>query len=106
MAGVAVYIQNKIIATVHRARPSQDGRAICEWNYKGQTFRARRHDARDAYITLNSLVDIPGSLMCDRCLPSEKTIAFGNAEHDLSGDESECTARACTKHNQAGLRSA
>ena len=38
----SVYTQNTIAATVHRARPSQDGRAICGWNYKGQTFRARR----------------------------------------------------------------
>ena len=82
-----VYIQNAITATVHRARPSQDGRTICGWHYIGQSFRARRQDSRDAYLMLTALADIPCSLMCERRLASEKALAYGMMEPELSGDE-------------------
>ena len=62
------YIQNVTSAIVHKARATQDGRAVCGWHYTGQTYRTKRSNKHEAILTLKSLDGIPCSLLCERCL--------------------------------------
>ena len=37
--------------------------------------------------TVESLVDMPGMMMCEKCLPTERAIAVGRYDADMSADE-------------------
>ena len=76
-------------ATIHRARTNDDSRTLCGWNYRGATFRARRTDTSGVYRELNGIATIPGHMMCDRCLPTERAVALNkDIIHDeVSADE-------------------
>jgi hypothetical protein len=81
------YLQNTITATVHCARSIDSGHAICGWRFA----TARRPPNGMAYRVISSLVNLPGSMICERCMPTERAIAasISNADEcDLSGDES------------------
>jgi hypothetical protein len=81
------YLQNTITATVHCARSIDGGYAICGWRFA----TARRPLNGMAYRILHTLVNLPGSMICERCMPTERAIALSmsNADEiDLSGDES------------------
>ena len=86
---VAAYIQNIATATVHQASPKYFGRARCGWTYDGPTARARRTVPANSYRTLPHLNGLPGDIICDRCLPTERAAALGrDLVHDeVSGDE-------------------
>ncbi len=80
------FIQNTISATVHLARLLDDGHAVCGWRFS----TARRGPAGPAYRVLHSLVDLPGGMLCERCMPTERAIALSSENCDLaelSGDE-------------------
>ena len=82
-----VYIQNTITATVHLALTLDDGHAACGWRFA----TARRPTSGLAYRVVHSLVNLPGSMLCERCLPTERAIAESAANSVdvyLSGDES------------------
>ena len=85
------FVRHSITATVHRLRPSDDSRTICGICVTGATCRARRQDSSKTYIPLEKLDDIPGILLCDRCLHSERTLALERELIDaaISGDELE-----------------
>ena len=83
------YVQNTVTGTVQRARPIDDGRTLCGLSFRGSTHRARRRDGSTSYCMLESISEIPGQMLCDRRLPSERAAAMDkDIIHDkLSGDE-------------------
>ena len=76
-------MQNTGTATIHMAKCGDDGRTVCGWPYA----RARARGPELPYRPIQSLVDMPGMLLCEKCLPSERAIAVGRYEADLSADE-------------------
>ena len=78
-----VYVQNTATATIHMAKRGDDGRTICGWPYA----RARARGPELPYRPIQNLVDMPGMLLCEKCLPTERAIAVGRYEADLSADE-------------------
>ena len=63
--------------------------SLCGCCYKGATFRGCRSNAIDAYRPLDSIGDLPGCMLCDRCMPNERVAAFSSelVAADMSGDE-------------------
>ena len=84
------FVQHAVLDTVHRLRPSDAARTICGICVMGATFRARRQDVK-TYVPIDSIADIPGILLCDRCLHTERIAALAKELPDaaLSGDEVE-----------------
>ena len=82
------YVQHDVTATVHRQRPGDPSRSICGIAISGATCRARRQDKK-TYVPIDSLKDIPGLLICERCLKIERARALEKELIDaaLSGDE-------------------
>jgi len=83
------YPQNAASRTVHRSSPSFTGRTCCGLTYNGATARARRRIPKDAFAILPSLADLPGDIICDRCLPEARRAAFMRdmIHKKLCGDE-------------------
>ena len=83
------YVQNTTTATIHWASLAAVGRAVCGYCYSGPTFRARRRKAAKSFREVQSIADIPGHMLCERCLPNERKAALNkDLVHDgLSGDE-------------------
>jgi hypothetical protein len=82
-----IFLQNTITATVHCARSIDGGYAICGWRFA----TARRPPNGMAYRAISTLVNLPGRMLCERCMPTERAVAVSldNAdEADISGDES------------------
>ena len=77
-----LFVQNLSTATIHVARPGDAGRTLCGWRHATSVqqngCKARR---------LRNLVDVPGTMMCDVCLHTEKAIATSRLAADLSADE-------------------
>ena len=84
-----VYIQNSASAVVHLARPNDDGRTICGWSYRGSTHRARNREGSGHYTTIESIENLPGGMLCDKCLKTERCVALAAdiACAELSCDE-------------------
>ena len=61
-----LFIQNKDTATVHFARSNDDGHTACGWRFA---------TARSTYRIVHSLRDLPSSMMCEKCLPTERLMA-------------------------------
>ena len=78
-----VYVQNTVTAAIHMAKSSDNGHTACGWPYS----KARTRGAGLPYRIVNSLVDMPDTMMCERCLPTERAIAIGRYEADMSADE-------------------
>ncbi len=81
-----VFIQNTITAIVHLAITLDEGHAACGWRFA----TARRTAQGISYRVIHSLAGLPGSMLCERCLPTERAIAVSanSADVFLSGDES------------------
>ena len=77
-----LYVQNTT-ATIQLARGGDEGRAICGWPYA----RARARGLELSFRTVQCLNDIPGMLLCEKCLPTERAIAVGRFDAELSADE-------------------
>ena len=71
-----VYIQNLVSAAVHIV--AGEGRTACGWK-----FAKSRTDTR----TLASLSGVPGIMLCEACLPSERAVACALGPAALSDDE-------------------
>jgi len=71
-----VYLQNTDSSAIHLV--SSEGRTACGWKF------AR---SRTSTITLATLSGVPGILMCEACLPSERIIAMTLGPAPLSDDE-------------------
>ena len=83
------YVQNSVTLSAHRLRPSDDTRTICGICIVGATFRARLQDNSRQYLPIDSLAEVPGPLMCERCLKSERNVVMTREliDADISGDE-------------------
>ena len=79
-----IYVQNTATATIHVARSDDDGRTVCGWPYA----RARARGPEIPYRTISSLRDIPGMMLCEKCLPTERAVAVGRDIAELSAGES------------------
>ena len=77
------FVQNTVTAAVHYAKANDDGHTICGWRY----IAARKRGVGLPCRFVPTLVDVPSSMLCERCLPTEKTIATGCDGVELSGDE-------------------
>ena len=77
-----VYPQNLDSAVVHMARQTDDGYTACGWRYA-----TARHGRGPGHRLLRQLADMPGSLLCEKCLPTERAIAMAVLSAELSGDE-------------------
>ena len=71
-----VYLQNTESSAIHLV--SSEGRTACGWKF------AR---SRTSTITLATLSGVPGILMCEACLPSERIIAMTLGPAPLSDDD-------------------
>ena len=84
------YVQNTDTAAVHLIRPTDECRTMCGYEFRGPTFRKRRSGKPDlCFRFFDTLKDIPGSLMCSRCLPSERAMGIARdlLEAEISADE-------------------
>jgi hypothetical protein len=82
-----VFIQNTVTATVHLALTLDGGHSACGWRFA----TARRVASGPAYRVIGSLIDLPGTMLCERCMPTERAVALSVADAgalDLSCDES------------------
>jgi hypothetical protein len=82
-----VFIQNTITATVHVALSLDGGHATCGWRFS----TARRTANGPAFRVVSTLINLPGTMLCERCMPTERAVALSIAQSDLpelSGDES------------------
>ena len=77
------YVQNSATVTTHMARCGDEGHTICDWAYA----RSRARGSEIPVHTVHCLNDIPGMLLCEKCLPTERAVAVGRFEADLSADE-------------------
>jgi len=78
-----IYVQNTMTATIHMARCGDDGRTICGWHYA----RSRARGPEVPFRSIHSLNDLPGMLLCEKCLPTERAVALSRFEAELSADE-------------------
>ena len=89
-----VFIQNTITAAIHQAKPNDGGSTLCGWRFAG----ARKKGTGAPYRVVQSLVNMPSAMICERCMPTERALAatigiIGNAA--LSGDEHEGGWTSC-----------
>ena len=79
-----VFIQNVTTAAIHYAVSNDNGHTVCGWRYA-----AARRKGGPAYRIAPSLLNMPGYLLCEHCLPTERALAMSNSSetHELSGDE-------------------
>ena len=84
-AGQRIFILNTVTAAVHFARSNDEGHTACGWPFA----RVKRHASGPAFRIINNLVDIPGTMLCEKCLPSEHALAMSLLNVDLSGDDIE-----------------
>ena len=83
-----IFIQNTVTAAIHRAKPNDDGSTMCGWPFA----RARKKGAGAPFRAVHSLAGMPFTMICDRCLPTERAIASAvgiAGTEGLSGDEFE-----------------
>ena len=71
-----VYVQNLCSTAVHLV--AVEGRTACGWKFAKSRTQTR---------TMASLSGVPGVMLCDACLPSEKTVACTLGPTLLSEDE-------------------
>ena len=78
-----VFIQNTVTKAVHYAIANNSRTTVCGW-----PFKAARRGGK-AYRVVPNLVNMPGHLLCEHCLLTERLISLGTSctSHDISGDE-------------------
>jgi hypothetical protein len=82
-----VFVQNSITAVVHLALALDGGHSACGWRFA----TARGRGTNPAYRVITSLTNLPGEMICERCMPTEKAVPLGSAHSgdcELSGDDS------------------
>ena len=77
-----VFIQNVSTATVHVARARENGYTLCSWRY---ATSVQQNGCRTR--TLRDITNVPGTMLCDVCLKTERAIAMSRLSAELSGDE-------------------
>ena len=80
-----VFVQNTTTAAVHQAKTHDGGHTLCGWPFA----TARRKGPGKPYRIVGSLVGIPGMMICDSCLPTERAVALQAQPAEISADELE-----------------
>ena len=70
------YMQNIETAEAHLIRPSDSCRTMCGYEFRGPTYHNKKVYNTSCFRFFGSRKDILGAIMCDRCLPSERTLAL------------------------------
>ena len=81
-----VFVQNTATSAVHCAKSNDAGHTVCGWRYAG----ARKRGAGAPCRIVPTLQDMPGHMLCERCLPTERASALHLLEGELgliSGDD-------------------
>ena len=83
-----VFVQNVVTAAIHQAKPNDGNSTLCGWHFAG----SRKKGAGAAYRIVHSLANMPATMICERCMPTEMALAavigiVGSA--GVSGDEHE-----------------
>ena len=78
-----VFIQNTKTSAVHYAVANDSRSTVCGWPFKSAQRGGK------SYRVVPNLIDMPGHLLCEHCLLTERLIALGTSckSHELSGDE-------------------
>ena len=74
-------------AAVHYAKTNDDRRTICGWRF---VSARRQRGSGPAYRVMHNLREVPGMLMCESCLPTERATALNLLEVEaglISGDD-------------------
>ena len=82
-----VFLQNTITVTVHLALTLDGGHSACGWRFA----TARRPPTGPAFRIITTLAGLPGTMICERCMPTERAVALCIADTsviELGGDES------------------
>ena len=66
-----VFIQNKVTSAIHQAKYDDDGCTLCGWHFAG----ARKKGRGLPYRVVKSLVSMPSTMICERCMPTERALA-------------------------------
>ena len=83
-----VFVQNTVTAAIHQAKPNDGNSTLCGWHFAG----ARKKGAGAPYRIVQSLSNMPCTMICERCMPTEMALAamIGIVSAiGLSGDEHE-----------------
>ena len=78
-----VFVQNTASAAIHMAKGAGDGHTLCGWKFTS----VRSRMPGPPYRFIASLTDMPGCMMCEECLPTERAISMARYEAELSGDD-------------------
>ena len=70
-------MQHTQTAAVHYAKANDEGHTVC----------GRKKGAGLPYRFVPSPIDVPDSMLCECCLPTEKAIATDRDEFEVNGDE-------------------
>ena len=78
-----VFVQNIASAAIHMAKGADDGHTLCGWKFTSASSRM----PGPPYRFVASLTDMPGCMMCEKCLPTERALPLGRCEAELSRDD-------------------
>jgi hypothetical protein len=83
-----VFVQNVVTAAIHQAKPNDGNSTLCGWHFAG----SRKKGSGAAYRIVHSLANMPATMICERCMPTEMALAavigiVGSA--GVSGNEHE-----------------
>ena len=78
-----VFIQNTTTKAIHYAIANNSRSTVCGWAFKAANRGGK------SYRVVPNLVNMPGHLLCEHCLLTERLISLGTncTAHDISGDE-------------------
>ena len=66
-----VFVQNTITAAIHKAKGNDGGSTMCG----GVFAKARKKGAGSPYRVVHSLAGMPCTMICERCMPTERALA-------------------------------
>ena len=72
---------------MHYAKPNDERSTVCGWQF---ACARKQRGTGPAYRVVPNLRDLPGNILCDACLPTERAIALNLLEVELglvSGDD-------------------
>ena len=84
-----IFVQNTTTAAVHQAKPNDGGSTLCGWPF---ATVGRKKGQGKPYRIVHNLVGIPGLMICERCLVTERAVALKahrGQPAELSADEFE-----------------
>ena len=71
-----VLVQNTAAAVLRQAKANDGGHTLCGWRFSG----ARKLGAGPPYRMVPTLANLPASMICELCLPTERALAVSLGE--------------------------